>query len=185
MNRYANIPYYGQEANNTIGIYYLQTYKKFFNKYNPDQNVSNKISELFCCYYERKIINKVYQDVPSTNILVITPLDYAKRYTLSEVDCKNISSITHILAFSSSIEGSVTQSTSDSFQLEILNFSTDSTGFLIYGKAFTDLKMVKFLKPYQVIAPLAPILPTSFVDSLGNALEKNRNKSLKKQKLKK
>lgn len=172
MNSIAFLPYIGKMNKINIAGYDIWSFYDYYEGMFEDTEIIENMKQIFSIFHERKCVSKgIYEDVKIEDIIVITPNKYVENgYSLSKEDIININSIVHILAFSSCVDLSINGTFTDTFKLEVVNFSPDKEGFRTYQTAFSKIEYVKILKPYQSTNLFVPVSKTSFVEMLEIAM---------------
>lgn len=169
----AFMPYAPIDASLQIGNYEIWPYYEESSKRIKKEAVIRHLNRNFGRYFERKYHrSKGGYDKPLEGIYIISPKGFEiGKDKFSETQIEEIKSISHIIAFCAINDHGSICSTSDAFILYIQNFRIESNGIAIWNKYFTDLDMVKFMKPYHLDSSFTKFGKTQLCDALGEALK--------------
>ncbi len=172
----ALVPYLGEQGNYIIGKYQLWNFEEFKNEIILDEVVRTRATELAERHREF-VIDIPVVDVCCKNIMAITPLNYCEEnYTYTAEDTMNMRNIMYALAFYNIVMNGNTFVTSDLYNFSIYNFTGESRGMIVHGRAYTNMEYVKFIKPYEITPWSYKSLDNFFIKSIGMSLGINNRR---------
>lgn len=178
----AYMPYAPIKESFQIGNYEIWPFYKESNKRIKNQKTIEQLTCLFGQYFERKFDKvKGGYDKPLDEVFIISPLNYEIGVNeFTETQIEEIRSVCHIISFCAINECAFVSSSADSFVLHRYSFQPDSDGFRLGSTYFSNLEMIKFMKPYYLTPNLLKFGKTDLCYALGKALQFKNRKNVKR-----
>ena len=171
----AFMPYAPIKESLQIGDYEVWPYYKESDKRIKQKAVIQQLNQIFGRYFEQKYdIEKGGYEEPLEEIFIISPTNFEiGKSKFSEEQIKDISSLSHIIAFCSINDSDLAfvSTSTDPFILYIQKFQVGSDGIRIGNRFFDTLDMVKFMKQYNLGTLFLKFEKTDLCDALGKALK--------------
>lgn len=182
FSQVAYMPYAPIEDSFRIGNYEIWPYYRESSKRIKNKDAIQHLNRHFGRYFERKYNEKEGgYDEPLTGIIIISPTNFELGIgKFSEEQIEEIRTISHIITFCAINECNFVSSSADAFILYIQNFQVGSDGIAFWDKYFTNLDMVKFMKPYYIDTHLLKFKKTNLCDALGKALQFKDRRQIKR-----
>lgn len=177
----AYMPYAPIKEGFQIGNYEIWPFYKESNKRINNKKAIEQLTCLFRQYLERKFDKvKGGYDKPLEEVFIISPLNHQMGVNeVTDSQIKEIRSVCHIISFCAINECAFVSSSADSFILHHYSFQPGSDSFRLGSTYFSNLDMIKFMKPYYLDYLASSRLQfekTNLCDVLGKALQfKDRN----------
>lgn len=173
FSQVAYMPYAPIKESFQIGNYEIWPYYKESNKRIGNEKVLQHLNRLFGRYFERKFDReKGGYDKLLEEVIIISPVNFELGIDkFSEEQIEEIRTASHIIAFCAIKECAFVSSSADAFVLHVYEFQVGSDGVRLRDKYFSQLEMVKFMKPYYLDFPLLKFDKTDLCEALGKALQ--------------
>ncbi|MGB8658227.1 MAG: hypothetical protein WCE90_10660 [Candidatus Zixiibacteriota bacterium] len=174
----AYMPYAPIKEGFQIGNYEVWPFYKESNTKINNQKAIEKLTCLFRQYFERKFDKvKGGYDKPLDEVFIISPLNYEIGVNeFTETQIEEIRDVCHTISFCAINECAFVTSSADLFTLHRYSFQPGSDSFRLGITYFSNLEMIKFMKPNYLESSLLEFEKTDLCHSLGKALQfKDRN----------